>query len=106
MKTLVLILLLALTAVAQQPKPTPPPAPSSAQQSALKDATTAYTKALAEAETAKQHFLAVLYSVMAELGLKPSEYTFNQNPQTGEISFQHVEKAAEVIPLPKKDTKP
>lgn len=101
MRILVLITLFAVTAIAQTPavvKPVTLPAPSAQQQTALREASADYSTALTKAETSKQHLLAVLYSVMAELGLKPSEYTFNQNPQTGEFTFLKIEPAPTVVP--------
>jgi hypothetical protein len=66
---------------AQTPQPASGPSLTTDQQKSLKDAVGVFNQANSElaaaqakAELARQQFLTLLYGVMAERGIKPSEY--------------------------------
>ena len=79
--------------------------PTGDQQKALKELFTAADRATTEAqiaqktaEGARQKFFAELYRIMAELGLKPSEYSISF-ADNGEVKFEkHQASKAEMKP--------
>lgn len=69
------------------------------QQKTLKEALAASEKANVELQTAqvkadaaRQHFFALLYSTMAEISVKPSEWAVALSP-SGDIGFERITAA-------------
>jgi hypothetical protein len=83
---------------AQTPAPPSGPALTAEQQKALKDAVAVSSQADSElqaaqarAELARQRFFTMLYNVMAERGIKPSEYSWKITDQG--VAFEPIAKA-------------